>query len=86
MRTIKNLWLAMVIFTFAAIFFAGCAKHYEVTDTQTGKVYYTQDVDYKKGGAVGFRDAKTDNKIVLQSSEVRKIKKKEFNVRVYSEN
>jgi len=81
----KNIILqAITALTLAVILFAGCARFYEVTDPQSGKIFYTRDVDYKKGGAVGFKDAKTGSKIVLQSSDVKKLKSAEYNARVYS--
>jgi hypothetical protein len=58
---------------------AGCSSHYKVTDPASGKVFYTTSIDQsKKGGWVEFKDAKTDSKITLQSSQVQKISKDEF--------
>lgn len=81
MLTGKNLFFVGIALAVAAVLFAGC-RYYQVTEAGTGKIYYTKDVDYKKGGAVGFKDAKTDAKVVLQSSEVQKINKKQFKAAV----
>jgi hypothetical protein len=54
---------------------AGCAsKYYKVTDTSTGKPYYTQEVS-KNATAVQFKDAKTGAATTLQSSQVLEIEK-----------
>ncbi len=61
---------------------AGCA-HYKVTDPASGKVYYTESIDRsKKQGYIEFKDAKTKGTVTLQSSDVQKISKDEFNTAV----
>jgi len=60
------------------VFLAGCASYYRVTDPASKSIYYTDDVDEMKNGAVTFKDAKTGSKITLQSSEVMEIDEKEF--------
>ena len=77
--------LLVVIVVGLAVMLGGCASYYQVSDVTTGKVYYTKDLHQKKGGAIGFEDAKTKSEITLQSSEVKKINKEKFNVGVYSE-
>ena len=77
--------LLQVIVVGLAVMLGGCASYYQVSDVTTGKVYYTQDIEHKKGGAIGFEDAKTKSEITLQSTEVKKINKEQFNVGVYSE-
>ena len=77
--------LLLVIVVGLAVMLGGCASYYQVSDVTTGKVYYTKDLHYKKGGAIGFKDAKTNSEITLQSTEVKKINKEQFNVGVYSE-
>ena len=63
------LFLAMV---------AGCASYYRVTDPASKSIYYTEDIDQMKHGAVKFKDAKTGSEVTLQSSEVKEIDSKEF--------
>lgn len=65
---------------FALLALAGCGgHHYRVTDTSSGRVYYTRDVDTKRRtGAVDFKDAKTGAKVTLQSSQVEKISKAQY--------
>jgi hypothetical protein len=66
----------------AACSLAGCA-HYKVTDPSSGKVYYTDSVDRdKKQGRVSFTDAKTGADVTLQSSDVQKISKDEYDAGV----
>jgi len=55
----------------------GCARHYQVTDPASGRVYYTTDVD-REGSAAIFEDSKTGDEITLQSSEIKKISEEEF--------
>jgi hypothetical protein len=57
---------------------AGCQRHYRVTDPQSGKTYYTKDVDRRAGGAATFKDAGSGDKVTLQSSEVKKISREEY--------
>ena len=59
-------------------FLAGCGSYYKVTDTASGRTYYTEDVDRERGGAVVFKDAKTGGKVTLPSSEVMEVSKDEF--------
>lgn len=63
---------------------AGCGGHYKVTDPASGKAYYTTDVDHARNGAIEFKDARTDSKVTLMSSEVKKISKKDFKAAVES--
>lgn len=56
----------------------GCASYYSVTDTNTGKVYYSKAVNQKRSGAVNFADERTKAQVTLQSSEVREISQQTF--------
>ena len=56
----------------------GCTSYYKVTDPTSGKVYYTSDMKEKQGGAITLKDARTGNEITLQTHEVDKINKEEF--------
>jgi hypothetical protein len=59
---------------------AACGgRYYRITDTSSGRVYYTRDVDEKRRtGAVDFKDSKTGAKVTLQSSQVEKIPEAEY--------
>ncbi len=57
---------------------SGCASYRCVTDPTTRKVYYTKDLDDRGNGAVVFKDAATGERVTLQNSEVKKIKRSEF--------
>ncbi len=56
----------------------GCASYYRVTDPETGKVYFTQDVDTVSGGAVKLKDARNGDIVTIQNSEVKEISKHEY--------
>jgi uncharacterized protein YceK len=60
------------------VFLVGCGSYYKVTDPASKSIYYTEDIDQMKSGAVKFKDAKTGGEITLQSSEVKEIDSKEF--------
>jgi hypothetical protein len=47
---------------------AGCTKYYKVTDTTSGKTYYTTEVDNSIAGAIKIKDPKTGSTVTLQSS------------------
>jgi hypothetical protein len=49
-----------------------------VTDLQSGKEYYTQEVDHLASGAVVVKDTRTDSIITLQNSQVKKISSDEY--------
>ncbi len=61
-----------------ALLIAGCASYYKVTDPQSGKVYYTEDIDNVRGGAVKLMDGRTGSMVTLQNSEVKEISSKEY--------
>jgi len=74
----KKTLILTVGVSFLFIMAQGCA-HYKVTDTQSGKAYYTKDVDRLAGGGVKFEDEATDREVRLQSTQVQKISKSEYN-------
>ena len=68
----------VIVIAMAVSFLAGCGSYYKVTDPASKSIYYTNDIDQMKNGAVKFKDAKTGSNITLQSSEVKEIDSKEF--------
>ena len=59
----------------------GCSTYYyQVTDLNTGKLYYTEDM-YQKNGTLHLKDGKTGNAVTLQNSDVREITKEDFETR-----
>jgi hypothetical protein len=58
---------------------SGCASYHSVTDPTTKKVYYTKHLRKTGSGAVVFKDAATKEKVTLQNSEIRKVKRGEYN-------
>ena len=55
------------------ILVVGCSKYYQVTDPESGNVYYTQKIDNMASGAVKVTDDRTGSIVTLQNSEVMKI-------------
>ena len=72
----KLLPILLAIFFLVAIL--GCGGYYMVKDPNSGNIYYTDSIDKEKGGAIKFKDAKTDTSVTIQNSEVKKISKKEY--------
>ena len=65
----------------AALLLTGCTSYYKVTDPTSNKVYYTTSnvsERYKSTGAVTFTDSTTGSQVTLQSSEVKKLTKEEY--------
>jgi uncharacterized protein YceK len=75
-RIVRNGWLVASLCI--GLLVAGCATYYKVADPQTGKEYYTQELDTSKGGAVKLKDARSGNIVTLQSSEVKEISSSEY--------
>lgn len=76
----KRYFFILVICLFAI----GCAKYYKVTDPATEKDYYTKKIKRKKSGAIKIKDQRTGKVVTLQSSEIEKITKDQFNLGVLS--
>ncbi len=75
-RFIVNGWFVPVLGLVLLV--TGCASYYKVRDPQTGNVYYTEDVDQLRGGAVKLKDARTGSEVTIQNSEVKEISSKEY--------
>ena len=54
---------------------AACTTYYEVTDPTTGRVYYSTDIEDRKGGAVTLVDDRNGAEVTVQNSEIREISK-----------
>ena len=67
-----------IFLTAGLLLLAGCGGYYKVTDPNSQKTYYTQKISRKTDGRIEFKDAKTGSEVVLQSSEVLKIKSREY--------
>ncbi|MHC4116070.1 MAG: hypothetical protein ACYSWO_01050 [Planctomycetota bacterium] len=73
--------IVIMLLLFLAV---GCTSYHKVTDLNTGKTYYTTQIEYKGSGAVDLKDGKTGARIVLPSSEVQEITKDEYNRGIYA--
>jgi len=69
-------WL--VVSLCVGLLVVGCASYYKVTDPQTSKEYYTQELDNVRGGAVKLKDARSGSTVTIQNSEVKEISKDEY--------
>jgi hypothetical protein len=75
----KTTHIACGILCAMAGLLGGCGgDYYRVNNPAGGKQYYTKEVDHTKSGAITFKDEKSGNKVTLQSSEVKRISKDEF--------
>ena len=56
------------------VMLSGCTTYYQVTDTNSGKVYYTTKLKQAKAsGAVTFQDARSGANVTVPASEYHKI-------------
>ena len=75
-RSLRYGWL--IVSLCVGLLVVGCASYYKVTDPQSGKEYYTQEIDNVRGGAVKLKDARTGGLVTIQNSEVKEISSKEY--------
>ena len=75
-RFIANGWF--VVLLGGAVLAAGCASYYKVTDPQSGRTYYTEEIQNDKSGVVKLKDARSGSSVTLQSSEVKEISSDEY--------
>ena len=76
----KNARAMMVIGLFCLV---GCTSYYKVSDPATGKSYYTTDLKEQKGGAATLKDGRTGDKVTIQSSEVSKVTKEQYEAAIH---
>lgn len=58
---------------------AGCTTYYHVTDTLTGREYYTTKIeDVGNDGTVKIKDDKSGSTVRIKASEVKEISKDEY--------
>jgi len=68
-------WTALAV---AVSLLAACGgKYYQVTDADSGKSYYTRDIDREKGH-VQFKDNASGDEVSLSSSEIREITSQQY--------
>lgn len=68
--------LAVVLMS-AALLTACGGNYYQVTDTDSGKSYYTRDVD-RDDGHVEFTDKTTGDKVGLDKFEIREVTRQQY--------
>lgn len=69
---------AWVMLAIAAPLLAACAGYYQVTDPDSGKSYYTRDID-REEGHVEFKDRATGDKVGLDKFEIREVTPEQYN-------
>jgi hypothetical protein len=76
--------LLLAVSTLSGLMATGCSPHYyRVTDPQSGKTYYTNNVDRVwQGGALNFEDVQSGTSVTLQNSEVKELSEGEFMARL----
>jgi len=72
--TIVRLTMALL---FVTVLTTGCAYYYRITDTSTGRIYYTTDF-IREPNNVRFKDAQTGQEVVLPASTVQPLSKEEY--------
>jgi hypothetical protein len=75
-RIILNGSFVIVLGLFLVL--TGCASHYYKVTDQSGTVYYTQELDNLKSGAVKLRDASSGFWVTIHTSEVKEISSQEY--------
>lgn len=73
LRTLPRFLIAVI---FGAAL-AACGGYYQVTDGNSGKSYYTKDVD-RDDGHVRFKDAVSGDDVSLDSSEVSEVTEQQY--------
>ena len=76
----KKYFIILIVCLFAV----GCTKYYKVTKPGTDNTYYTTKIKKNRSGAIKIEDERTGNQVTLQSSEIEKITKDQFNLGVMS--
>jgi hypothetical protein len=56
-----------------ALWGAGCTC-YHVTDTRTGRTFYTKDVEELEGGAIAFVDMRSGSRVTVEAPQVEEIR------------
>ena len=62
------------------LFAVGCTTYYQIIDPKKHKIFYTTKINKKKSGEIAFKDERTGNQVTLQSSEIEKVSKSQFNL------
>lgn len=73
----RQAYLAWSLLAAALPLLAACGGYYQVTDTHSGKSYYTRDVDHDDGH-VRFVDKASGDKVNLDSVEVRELTRQQY--------
>jgi hypothetical protein len=81
-RSLKYGWL--VVGLCVGFLVVGCASYYKVTDTQSGKEYYTEDIKNVRGGAVQLKDTRSGSVVTIQNSQVKEISSDEYKAGLYA--
>lgn len=75
--SIRSLSAGMVVLGLALV--GGCgSSYYKVSDINTNKVYYTQQLNRSNTGALSFTNARDGAQITLQNSSVESITKQQY--------
>jgi hypothetical protein len=84
MKLIKSIGWGVAVLLAGSLVTA-CASYYRVVEPQSGRTYYTQDVEQDRSGAVKFKDAGSGAVVTIQNSEVKEVSGKEFDAGLAAE-
>jgi uncharacterized protein YcfL len=73
----------LIVVLLAVLFVVGCTSYHRVTDLNSGKAYYTTEINHKDSGAVEIKDGRTGAKVTLPSSKVEQITEDEYKRGIY---
>jgi hypothetical protein len=73
----RQRYLAWSLLAASLPLLVACGGYYQVTDTHSGKAYYTRDVDHEDGH-VRFVDKASGDKVNLDSVEVREVTRQQY--------
>lgn len=75
----RNTLLSVMLVSLVSATLGACASHYKVTDPDSGREYYTRDVD-RDDGSVTFKDQRTETEVTLGNAEVKEVTEEEYTV------
>lgn len=69
--------ISLLLCLLLTLLLSGCGQ-YRVTNTRTGKIHYTKDIDCVGCDAIRIRDEVTDTVVFLKNADVEKISEEEY--------
>ena len=76
--------MRIAIALFLCSLILGCTTYYKVHDPSTGSTYYSTEIKSKQGGALSLKDARTNARVTIQTSEVMEITADQYDAAIRS--